>query len=84
MLAFAGTPPDAADLSRRWHAQLAAARVTIGALPAAEAGKAVLDSDGKLLREPASGLTPTFVREQVRFHSGSIRGALPQLRNVDA
>ena len=79
MLAFSGFPPDAGELSRRWRSQLDAARITIAALPATEAGKCVLDRAERLLREPASSLTDSFVRNEVHFHSGAIRGALPQL-----
>lgn len=80
MLAFSGSPPDAGELSRRWRSQLDAARATIAALPAPEAGKCVLNGSGGLLREPAASLTDTFVRDEVRFHHGAIRGALPQLQ----
>lgn len=79
MLAFAGSPPDAGDLSRRWHSQLEAARAIVAALPAQEAGKCVIDQAGQLVQEPASGLTGPFV-QSLHFHAGSIRGALPQIR----
>lgn len=79
-LAFGGPAPDAGDLSRRWKAQLAEARATIGALPHEEAGKCVLDRSGMLLREPPSALGDALARGDVRFHPGSIRGPLPQLR----
>ena len=79
MLAFAGLPPDAGDLSRRWHSQLEAARVIVAALPAQEAGKCVIDPAGQLAQEPASGLTGPFV-QSLHFRAGSIRGALPQIR----
>ena len=79
MLAFAGSPPDAGDLSRRWHSQLASAREIIAALPAEQAGRCVLDRAGGLVRHPASALTEPFVSDELRFHSGSIRGVLPQI-----
>lgn len=82
-LAFAGPPPDAGDLSRRWRLQLASARDIVAALPGEEAGKCVLDRTGKLVREPASSLTDTFLRDGLSFHSGAIRGALPQIRHAD-
>lgn len=79
-LSFADSAPDAADLSRRWHAQLSAARAIVAALPAEEAGKCVLDRTGRLFREPAAALTPALVRDELRFHCGSIRGAFPQIQ----
>lgn len=79
MLAFAGSTPDAGDLSRRWHAQLASARETVAALPAQEAGKCVLDAAHNLARAPAAALTEEYVLGQLRFHAGSIRGAFPQI-----
>lgn len=36
---FDDPPPDAADLSRRWHAMLAGARAVVGALPPVHAGR---------------------------------------------
>lgn len=78
-LAFEGSAPDAGDLSRRWRTQLTEARATIAALPAEQAGKCVLDRAGRLVREPTATLTEAFVRDELRFHSGSIRGALPQI-----
>lgn len=79
MLAFAGSPPDAGDLSRRWHSQLEAPRSIVAALPAQEAGKCVIDQAGQLAREPASALTGPLI-QSLHFHAGSIRGALPQIR----
>jgi hypothetical protein len=79
-LAFSGSPPDAGDLSRRWRSQLAEAAAIIAALPIQEAGQCVLHRTGKLTREPAATLTEDFVRHELQFHAGSIRGALPQIR----
>lgn len=80
MLAFAGPAPDAGDLSRRWRSQLMAARDTIAALPADQAGKCVLERSGQLVRVPAASLTEAFVRDELQFHPGAIRGAFPQLK----
>ena len=84
MLAFAGSAPDAGDLSRRWRSQLEAARATVAALPATEVGKCVLDRGGKLVREPPARLTPAFVHAELQFHAGAIRGALPQIGSLEA
>ena len=76
-LAFAGTMPDAAALSRRWHAILAAGREIIDALPAAESGKCVLAPDGALFSGVGAALANALGTKEIRFHAGSIRGALP-------
>lgn len=47
-LDFAGTPPDAAELSQRWHAMLEEACEIVAALPPAETGRCVLDARGDL------------------------------------
>jgi hypothetical protein len=83
MLDFAGPPPDASDLSRRWHLQLASGRAVVAALPPEEAGKCVLDHGGNLVRDPADSLTGRLERNELHFHPGSIRGALPQIRIPD-
>lgn len=80
MLDFAGSPPDAGDLSRRWHLQLASARAIIASLPPEEAGKCVLDHAGRLVRVPAASLSGMIERDEVRFHAGAIRGAFPQIQ----
>jgi hypothetical protein len=79
-LAFEGPPPDAADLSRRWHASLSAARAIIDLLPPAEVGRCVLDVHGALWRGSAPELRAALGEGRITFHSGSIRGALPQLK----
>lgn len=81
-LAFAGSPPDAADLSRRWHGALDSARLTVGALPPEEVGKCVLDAAGKLYRGAPPEIEEALRRGQIRFHAGSIRGALPELKSA--
>ena len=79
-LAFAGTPPDPADLSRRWHAILAAAREIADMLPPAELGRCVLDGEGDLWRGGAHELRTALDHDRLIFHAGRIRGALPQLK----
>jgi hypothetical protein len=78
-LSFTGPPPDAADLSRRWHAALAAARDVVAVLPAEEVGTCVLLGDD-LCRLNAGELTRAKGEGRLRFHAGSIRGALPTVR----
>lgn len=79
-LAFAGAPPDAADLARRWHGALESARGIVAALPSAEVGKCVLDPSGGLYRGAASEIPDALRRGRVLFHHGRIRGALPTLK----
>lgn len=82
-LAFAGAPPDAAELSRSWHRMLAEARAIVDALPPAQAGTCVLASGGDLCRAAAADLLALVSGGALQFHAGRIRGALPQLRSVE-
>lgn len=75
-LAFEGEAPDPAELSRRWHHLLAEARQVVQVLPAPEAGKCVLDAGGELCRSESSELPDDLERGSIRFHPGSLRGAL--------
>ena len=81
-LAFSGPGPDAAALSRRWHAMLATGRDIVGALPADESGKCVLAKDGTLFKGSGAGLDDALKNEGIRFHAGSIRGAFPRIVEV--
>lgn len=78
-LSFAGPPPDAADLSRRWHAALDAARPIVGLLPAVEVGTCVLLGDD-LCRLDAGELAEATRQGRLRYRAGSLRGALPTIR----
>jgi len=79
-LAFAGDPPDAADLARRWHAALASARSIVAALPPDEVGTCVLDNSGSLYRGSPSEIPDALRAGTILFHRGRIRGALPELK----
>jgi hypothetical protein len=79
-LAFAGPSPDPADLSRRWHAMLGEARRIVALLPPERAGSCVLDAGGDLFRGGARELSDALVAGTIRFHPGSVRGTLPQVR----
>jgi hypothetical protein len=79
-LVFAGTPPDAADLGRRWHGALESARRTVAALPPGEAGTCVLDASGGLFRGSEKEIPDALRRGALLFHPGRIRGALPTLK----
>lgn len=78
-LDFDGSPPDAAGLSRRWHAVLESARTIVGLLPAEQAGRAVLATDGQLFRGGREELLDAVGRGALGYHDGSIRGAFPRL-----
>jgi len=76
-LAFEGAPPDPAQLSQRFHAALADAHRLIRELPGAEVGKCVLDATGRLFRGDREAVRTALSNNELLFHSGSIRGALP-------
>jgi hypothetical protein len=78
-LAFSGPPPDAAALSRTWHAMLEEARGIVAALPAAEAGKCVIDRKGNLFTGDLSELSAALAAASLRFHEGCLHGAWPRL-----
>lgn len=78
-LAFDGPSPDAADLSRDWRQAMAEAREIISVLPLDHAGQAILDETGALLCGSAQDLRAALGANRIRFHRGSIRGALPQI-----
>jgi hypothetical protein len=83
-LAFAAEPPDPADLSRRWHAMLVNARRIVDDLPYAEVGRCVLSRAGALFAGDAAALRGALDRDELVFHPGRIRGAMPELRDRPA
>ena len=78
-LDFDGPAPDAAELSRRWHAMLDEARRIVAVLPAESAGACVLGADGAVYRGDPRALAVAVAAGTLRFHQGSIRGALPRI-----
>lgn len=78
-LAFAGPAPDAAELSRRWHQALAAAREVVALLPPAHVGTCVLLGDDLCRLDPGR-LAEARQEGRLLFHPGSIGGALPAVR----
>jgi hypothetical protein len=79
-LAFAGASPAAADLSRRWHALLDAARDIVDILPLVHLGQCVLSGLGDLYRGTAAELRAAAGRDELVFHPGRIGGAWPEIR----
>ena len=80
-LAFEGSPPDAADLGRRWKTAVAEARELIAALPSAKAGCCVLEMDGKVYSENIDCLRRDLIANRILFHAGRIGGVWPTLKN---
>jgi hypothetical protein len=78
-LSFAGPPPDAADLSRRWREHLRVAAELVAALPVDRVGQAVLSDQRTLMTFTCAGLAAALTGGTVTFHAGRIRGAFPQL-----
>lgn len=79
-LDFDGPAPQAAEISTRWHAAVRDAREIVDALPADQAGRCVLDAEGRLEMVPASELPDELSAGRVVFHPGAIRGAFPEVR----
>lgn len=78
-LSFDGPVPDAAALSKHWHAMLDQARVLVDRLPADQAGHCVLDLQGELVQLAPDELATALKQGRVVFHAGSLHGALPRL-----
>lgn len=79
-LDFGGNPPDAAELSRRWHVLLELASAVLAELPPEDVGQCVIDANGNLFRGTKSQVRSALDSGNVRFHAGSIRGAMPTIR----
>jgi hypothetical protein len=78
-LAFAGPPPDAGDLSRRWRALLAAAHPIVDILPAEEVGTCVLTRQGDFFDGDPDEARAALSRGALVFHAGRIKGAFPRI-----
>ncbi len=78
-MAFDGPAPDAADLSRRWAGMLTEANEVIDRLPVSHVGTCVMTRAGELFRGAPSDIDEALARDDLHFHRGRIRGALPTL-----
>jgi len=78
-LSFEGSPPVLEELSRRWHLMLEEAGKVVATLPAGQVGKCVLESRGGLYGGSPIQLGRDLAGHCLLFHSGSIRGAYPQI-----
>jgi hypothetical protein len=81
-LSFATEKPTAHDLSQRWHSMTEEASLLLRLLPPKEAGKCILNSEGRLFRGNIDELKKALQANRINFHSGSIRGAYPTLMNT--
>ena len=72
-------PVVAAELSRKWHAMIAAACVTVRLLPAEEVGKVVMTRDGELFRGSDDELRVALASGEIVFHEGELGGAWPMI-----
>ena len=77
-LDFEGAPPDPATLSRRWLAMTALAANLVQLLPQEQVGTCLIHRD-ELFRGGPSELSRALEREEILFHAGSIRGAMPRV-----
>jgi hypothetical protein len=77
-LSFDGAPPDAAVLARKWHAILEQAQQIVTHLPAEKAAHCVLTAQGNLCVLPPQQIPSALAADAIRFHEGSLRGALPR------
>jgi len=78
-LEFSGPAPNAADLSRQWHAMMDEAHRMVEILPPERAGTCVLNAAGALFQGGLPELRQALARDELRFHQGAMRGALPQV-----
>ena len=78
-LDFDGPVPKAAEISSRWHAAVDEAREIVRVLPAEQAGRCVLDHEGRLQKGPPAAVLEELSAGRVVFHEGRIRGAFPEV-----
>jgi hypothetical protein len=67
------------ELAKIWHRSLTEAEGIVSCLPPSEAGTCVLEREGGLFRGGVEALKAALSVGGVRFHRGSIRGAVPSV-----
>jgi hypothetical protein len=72
-------PPDASSLGRHWHEMMEEAREIFDLLPGDQAGTCVMDFQEELFRGGPKTLADALHDGGLRFHAGSIKGALPKI-----
>lgn len=78
-LDFADPPDDISELSRCWKRMLREGLEIIDLLPAEQAGKCMLSSDGTLLSGGIKEIRHGLASGQCLWHSGSIGGVIPSV-----
>jgi len=78
-LSFDGPLPVLGNLLGKWHSMLREARELVAVLPAGQVGTCVLHRQGDLYRGDPAQLRRDFAADNLIFHSGSIRGAYPEI-----
>ncbi len=81
-LSFEGEAPDAAALAKKWHSMLEQASRIVAMLPAQHAGKCVLGARGELFTLSPDRIASSLGANEIRFHEGSLHGALPRVKGV--
>lgn len=76
-LSFDKKRPTARELSVLWHGMVEEAELILRELPPLEAGKCLLNADDSLFRGNIDELKDALNSNQIKFHSGSIRGTYP-------
>lgn len=72
-------PVNAAELSKRWHEEVARARETLRLLPSEEVGKVVMTKDGELFKGTDEELRQALRSGEIVFHPGELGGAWPTI-----
>jgi hypothetical protein len=75
-----GEPPDFIEMKTRWRTAVSQAREMIELLPPDHVGRAVLDGEGRIFHGDLQNLQREWQEHRLRFHSGYIGGAWPQLK----
>jgi hypothetical protein len=80
-LDFLESTPDAALLGSKWHQILEEAEQIIPVLSPGELGTCVVDDKGELFTASASSLKSALHEGRIHFHTGSIGGVWPQIKD---
>jgi hypothetical protein len=80
-LGFHDYRPDAALLGSQWHRILEEADRIVSALPPGKFGTCVMDDKGNLCAASASRVESALQEGRIRFHTGSIGGVWPQIKD---
>jgi hypothetical protein len=73
--------PDAVLLGSQWHLILEEAARTVSTLPPEELGTGAMDNKGELCTASAPSLKIALHEGRILFHTGSIGGVWPQIKD---